>query len=111
MLHCASRYLAGASFLDVIVHTGISRAAFYSCVYRGIDAIFCCQELQLKMPMSLSEMHNAATAFKELSLDGQLNGCIGALDGWLCRIKVPSASETMNVGSYFSGHYQSYGIH
>jgi len=62
------------------------------------------------MPMSLSNMHNAANSFKELSLDGQLNGCIGALDGWLCRIKVPSASDTMNVVSYFSGHYQSYGM-
>ncbi len=69
-LHCTLRYLAGASYLDVIIHTGISRAAFYSCVYRGIDAICRCLELQLKMPMSLSEMHDAATAFKELSLDG-----------------------------------------
>jgi len=56
------------------------------------------------------QQHDATNAFKELSLDGQLNGCISALDGWLCRIKVPSASDTMNVASYFSGHYQSYGI-
>ena len=62
------------------------------------------------MPTSLSDMHNAANSFRELSLDGQLNGCIGALDGWLCRIKVPSASDAMNVASYFSGHYQSYGV-
>jgi hypothetical protein len=96
--------------LDVIIHTGISRAAFYSCVYKGMDADCCCQELHLKMPMFLSNMHNAANSFKELSLDGRLNGCIGALDGWLCRIKVPSASDTMNVASYFSGHYQSYGM-
>jgi hypothetical protein len=34
-----------------------------------------------------------------------LNGCIGALDRWLCRIQVPPASETMNKSSYFSGHY------
>jgi hypothetical protein len=57
------------------------------------------------MPTSLSDMHNAANSFEELSLDGQLNGCIGALDGWLCRMKVPSASDAMNVASYFSGHY------
>jgi hypothetical protein len=110
MLHCTLKYLAGASYLDVIIHTGISWTLFYSCVYKGINAICRCQELQLKMPMSLSDMHYATNSFKELSLDGQLNGCIGALDGWLCRIKVPSASYTMNVASYFSGHYQSYGV-
>jgi hypothetical protein len=60
--------------------------------------------------MSFSEMHDAANAFKELSLDGRLNGCIGALYGWFCRIKVLSASDTMNMGSYLSSHYQSYGV-
>jgi hypothetical protein len=109
-LHCILRYLAGASYLDVIVHTSISRAEFYSCVYKGINAICRCKELQIKMPMSLSDMHNAANSFKEFSLDGRLNGCIGALDGWLGRIRVPSASDTMNVASYFSGHYQSYSV-
>jgi hypothetical protein len=42
-LHCTLRFLAGASYLDVMVHTGISRSAFYSCVYRGIDVICGCQ--------------------------------------------------------------------
>ena len=109
-LHCTLRFLAGASYLDVMMHTGISRTAFYSCVYKGIDAICSCPELELKMPLSLSEMKAAANSFKNISLDGRLNGCIGALDGWLCWIKVPSESDTCNVGSYFSGHYQSYGV-
>jgi hypothetical protein len=39
-----------------------------------------------------------------------LNGCDGALDGWLCRIRVPSSSEVIKVQSYFSGHYQCYGL-
>jgi hypothetical protein len=53
---------------------------------------------------------NEGSCFESLSLYGRLNGCVGALDGWLCRIKVPSENETYNVGSYFSGHYQSYGV-
>ena len=69
-LHCTLRYLAGASYLDVIIHTNVSQAAFYSCVFKGINAICHCQELQLKMPMSLSDIHNATNSFKELSLDG-----------------------------------------
>jgi hypothetical protein len=62
------------------------------------------------MPMPLTEMHDAAIAFKNVSLDGRLNGWIGALDGSLCWVKVPSACDMMNVGSYLSGHYQSYGV-
>jgi hypothetical protein len=103
-------FLAGASYLDVMVHAGISRAAFYSSVYKGLDAINRCLELQLKMPMLLTDMQDNANAFQQLSLDGRLGGCIGALDGWLCQIKVPSKNETINVGGYFSSHYQSYGV-
>ncbi len=110
ILHCTLRFLAGASYLDVMVHTGISKPAFYTCVYKGLDAICGCQDLDLKMPRTLTEFHDAAFAFQQMSLDGRLNGCIGALDGWLCRIKVPSQSETMNVSSYFSVHYQCYGV-
>jgi hypothetical protein len=110
ILHCTLRYLAGASYLDVLAHTGISRTAFYASVYKGIDAICGCDELALKMPMTLSELRVAADEFTNISLDGRLNGCVGALDGWLCRIKVPSKAETMNVASYFSGHYQTYGV-
>jgi hypothetical protein len=110
ILHFTLHYLYGNLYLDVMIHTGISRAAFYSCVYQGIDAICKCPDLQLKMPTSISEMKVVASGFESLSLDGRLNGCIGALDGWLCRIKVPSQKETYNVGSYFSGHYQSYGV-
>ena len=84
ILHCTLHYLSGGSYLDVMIHTGISRVAFYSCVYRGVDAICKCPDLQLKMPTSISEMKVVASGFESLSLDGRLNGCIGALDGWLC---------------------------
>jgi len=110
ILHCTLHYLSGASYLDVMIHTGSSRAAFYSCVYWGIDAICKCPELQLKMPTSFSEKKVVASGFESLSLDGRLNGCIGALDGWLCWIKVPFQKEIYNFGSYFSGHYQIYGV-
>jgi hypothetical protein len=59
-----------------MVHTGFSRAAFYSCVYSGIDAICRSLELQLKMPNSFSELKEVANGFANLSLDGRLNGCI-----------------------------------
>jgi hypothetical protein len=91
-------------------NAGLSRTAFYSSIYKGIDAINRCPDLALKLPRSLEELRNAADEFALLSRDGLLNGCVLALDGWLCRIKVPSSNETPNVSSYFSGHYQVYGL-
>jgi len=49
-------------------------------------------------------------AFQNKSSNGVLDGCVGALDGWLCRIKVPTQKETANISAYFSGHYQCYGV-
>jgi hypothetical protein len=48
--------------------------------------------------------------FQKISWDGVLNGCIGALDGYLQCIAAPSHKECGNVGAYFSGHYFVYGL-
>jgi hypothetical protein len=52
----------------------------------------------------------SASVFEHLSSHGIINGCIGAIDGLLCRIRVPSANEVTRVKSYFSGHYKCYGV-
>jgi hypothetical protein len=39
-----------------------------------------------------------------------MTGCIGVRDGWFCAIVVPPSSAVGNVISYFSGHYQQYGL-
>jgi hypothetical protein len=64
----------------------------------------------LELPRSLEQLCNSASEFASLRLDRVLNGCVMALDGWLCWIKVPGANETPNVSSYFSSHYQCYGV-
>jgi hypothetical protein len=33
---------------------------------------------------------------------GFLDWSVTALDGWLCRIKVPTAKDTANIGAYLS---------
>ena len=45
-----------------------------------------------------------------ISWDGVLNGCIGALDGYLQHIVAPSHKECGNVGAYFPRHYCVYGV-
>ncbi len=54
----------------------------------------------------MEELHKSADEFHQCSGEGVLNGCVAALDGWLCHIHVPNAGETLRVTSYFSGHYQ-----
>ena len=39
---------------------------------------------------------------------GLFDGCLAAIDGWLCTIEKPSDVE--NPSDFFSGHYQKYGI-
>ena len=110
ILHCTIRYLAGGSYHDIRTNAGMSIMSFYRCVRRGIDAINSCPEFRFVFPTSMDELITAAHDFHELSSHGVLNGCVGALDGWLCRIRVPSSSEVVKVQSYFSGHYQCYGL-
>ncbi|KAG6955632.1 hypothetical protein JG688_00011795 [Phytophthora aleatoria] len=39
-----------------------------------------------------------------------MKGCIGAIYGWLCPIRVPRKTEVTRVRGFFSGHYQRDGV-
>jgi hypothetical protein len=110
VLHCLLRYMAGGSHHDIQVLAGIAKSTFFACVHRGIDAVNKCRELALHFPTELSELKEVAIEFQGKSSFGVLDGCVGALDGWLCRIKVPLGKDTSNIASYYSGHYCCYGI-
>ncbi len=110
IVHILLRYMAGGSFHDIRVTAGIATSTFFSCLHHGIKAVNSCPELAIKFPTLEKDLKLAALAFKAKSHGGMLNGCIAALDGWLCRIKVPTMHDTMNRGSYFSGHYQCHGL-
>jgi hypothetical protein len=110
ILHCTLRYLAGGSVHDIRVCAGLSHSSFYRAVHRGLDAINDCPSLSINFPMTLSDLSRSAAEFKSISSHGIIDGCIAALDGWLCRIRVPSAKEVRKVTAYFSGHYQFYGL-
>jgi hypothetical protein len=88
----------------------MSATSFYRSVFSGIGAINSCHGLTLKFCISLEELCKSADEFHQCSGEGVLNGCVAALDGWLCRIRVPNAGETLRVTSYFSGHYQCHGL-
>ncbi len=89
---------------------GIAKSTFFACVHRGIGAVNKCPELALHFPTGPSEMKEVAIEFQGKSSFGVLDGCVGALDGWLCRIKIPLGKDISNIGFFYSGRYCCYGI-
>jgi len=55
-------------------------------------------------------LRQAAAGFQSISTQGVINGCVGVIDGWLCPIITPARNVVGNVRTYYSGHYQWYGM-
>ena len=104
------RYLAGGSYLDICVHLQISHAAFYYFLYKTLLAICQCEALDIVFPNGVDECARLASGFRLKSENECIGNCVGAVDGYLLSIETPSKEEAGNVRSYFSGHYQKYGI-
>jgi hypothetical protein len=85
IMHCTLCYLARGSVHDISVVTG-SVSLFYRALRCGIDAINSCPPLTIKFPVQLGDLFQSASEFESLSSHGLINGCVGALDGWLCQI-------------------------
>lgn len=103
-------WLAGYSFHPVRVLSGTSKTGFYDSIHQVMDAIIAHDELQLRFPVTEESLQQSAAGFARRSKNRVLVGCIGAIDGWLCRIQVPRRTEVKRVTSFFSGHYQCCGV-
>jgi hypothetical protein len=109
-LHCLIRYLAGGSYLDICTLVSIPHSTFYSILWSTCDALNACPDLLFRLPTTDEELRHASAGFESISYGGIMRGCIGAMDGWLCAIQVPPSAAVGNVITYFSGHYQCYGV-
>jgi DDE superfamily endonuclease len=109
-LFCTLRWLAGGSYLDITDIVGISKPSFYRVVNKTVRAIVNCDELDIIFPKTAVDIKAAAAGFASRSYSGAIKNCVGVADGYLLRIKVPRKKEVGNVRSYFSGHYQCYGL-
>jgi hypothetical protein len=111
-LYCTIRWLAGGSYTDILFYCGISKTSFYWIVWRTIDSLCRCQDSSLKVafPKTQKECISAAAGFHSISTNGCISNCVAAVDGYLLSIKTPTRKEAKNVRSFFSGHYQKYGI-
>ena len=110
-LFCTLRWLAGGSYLDICDIAGLSKPSFYRVLWKTIKAIVRCKEeyLRIKFPSTESEMQVAMEGMTSISFMAAIQNCIGVVDGYIMRLRVPSSKEVGNVKSYFSGHYQCHG--
>lgn len=112
IMHCVLRWLAGGSFLDIMLLLRISKTTFFRLIRLGLDAILSCKELMsIKFPSILREIETMAENFTKISAHRIFTGCVGCIDGYLLNIKKPTVKEADNrVSGYFSCHYQLIGI-
>lgn len=105
-------WFAGHGYQTTRTNYRISVSYFYHIVWQVVNVIneATAEELLIKFPKNGQEAMKMADDFQSLSSSGVVNGCIGCVDGWLCPIKVPHKNEVGKVTSFFSGHYQTYGV-
>jgi DDE superfamily endonuclease len=109
-LYCTIRWLAGGSYLDITDICGISKASFYRVIWKTITAIVLAPELAIAWPESPEAIQDNMADFASISFSCAINNCVGVGDGFLLRIKLPSKRDAKNIRSFFSGHYQCYGL-
>lgn len=111
-LYVCLRYLAGGSYSDIKYFTGISSASFYRVLWKTIRAINQSKSemLAVTFPSTTAAACNAAMGFQSVSQGGCIWNCVAAVDGYHLQIQTPSKAEAKNVKSFFSGHYQTYGV-
>ena len=107
-LYATIRYLAGASYSDICCFCGIYVTAFYEVVWKTISAINA--TIKIQFPSTPLECAVVASGLEKVSFDGVIKNCVGAVDGYLMGISTPWKVHAKNVKSFFSGHYQKYGI-
>ena len=104
------QYLAGGSYTDLFYLVGISQPSFYRVLWKTIKAINSRTELQISWPNTKERQLECTRGFTCISTNWALHECVTVLDGNHLQTITPSNKEVCNVQSYFSGHYQTYGV-
>jgi hypothetical protein len=111
MLHCTIHFLADVSYCDIRQMASLSKASFYRVIWHKNHAINHCATLEIKLSSDDELISIEGGFWKKSTGDDEMNGYVGALHGFLVRLKAPSPEEGGgNVSTYFSGHYCYYGI-
>ncbi len=75
-----------------------------------MNAIMSCSELSIMFPQTIGEYTQAAINYLDKHTFKVICGCVSSLDGYWASIEAPSSKEVANIQSFFSGHYQRFGL-
>lgn len=108
---CGLRYLGGEHVKSIEDIFGLDDSSVPRVIDMFFDAVLSCPALQIKLPTDTQALEALAKGFATKSTsDGLINGCVGAIDGWLCCTIQPIDRDIHNKRDYFSGHYQCFGL-
>lgn len=109
-----TRFLAGGFPHDIRRVGGYSLPTFCRILWDILAAIVNSKDTVLVVcfPRSDAEIARTTTAFASRSSYQVMRGCVGCVDGWLCRVKASSMKATGGLGPrpFFSGHYYANGV-
>jgi hypothetical protein len=103
-------YIVGGTYLDICLTADISVNSFYCILHKCTKAFNNCNQFAFHLSGTEEVLLLANAGFNTISTNNAIEGCVGSIDGYLLKIKLPTSSVVENVKSYFSGHYQTYGI-
>ena len=101
------RMLEGGSYLDLFLIYDVFETHAYTILHETVADWICNDRIipinGKKYLNDIVHMKNVAKAFEENCRCGAFRGCIGALDGWLVKIKRPGSKDNIeNPGDFFS---------
>lgn len=95
-----SRFLAGGSYLDIYQMHGVSKSAFFECIWKTLDLF----DRAYPVPWILDnpvECAKLSAAFQQRSaVPGAFGGCVGAIDGLCVKIKAPT--DRINPAAFWA---------
>ena len=109
-LYCTLCYLAEGSYTNIFFFVVISSASFYCVIWKTMYVIVQCEELQILWPNTKERAVETVAGFSSISTNHVMTECAAVLNGYHMAITTPPKKEVHNIKSYFSGHYQTYGI-
>ena len=102
----ALRYLAGGSYLDLFLWYNSDPDHILHVIRHIIENWFC-NDAVMRIDIYRDVLQDSHR-IKQITSDfakgsgGILSGCLGALDGWLVKIKCPTLQEVVNPVKYMS---------
>ena len=103
------RYMGGEFPKSLVDIFGVDDSSVPRLINLFFDSVCSTPEIAIRLPQTSEELQQLANGFSSISSsDGLFDGCVGAIDGWLCSTIQPP--DVINKRDYFSGHYQCFGL-